>query len=125
VATVLVIDDNENNRLLLATLLKYAGHAVLEADCGIAGGLLAAQEKPDLVVIDLSLPDISGLALIRNLRNDPATANLSIALYTATAISPSLQDLIDTYDIRGVIPKPGDPQQVLDAFAKLLDPPRV
>jgi CheY-like chemotaxis protein len=123
VATVLVIDDDENNRLLLATLLEYAGHSVLKADCGIAGALLAAQQKPDLVVIDLSLPDISGLALIRSLRNDPATANLPIALYTATAISSSLQDLIDAYDIRGVIPKPGDPRQVLNLFARLLDPP--
>jgi CheY-like chemotaxis protein len=125
VARVLVIDDNENNRFLLATLLEHAGHSVLEAEAGIPGALLAAQEKPDLVVVDLSLPDISGLALIRNLRADPTTARLPIALYTATAISASLQDLIDTYDIRGVIPKPGDPKEILAVFAALLDMPQV
>jgi CheY-like chemotaxis protein len=125
VARVLVIDDNENNRLLLATLLEYAGHSVLEADAGIPGGLLAAQEQPDLVVVDLSLPDISGLTLIRKLRADPTTAHLPIALYTATAISPSLQDLIDTYEVCGVIPKPGDPKQILEVFAALLNTPQV
>ena len=123
-ARVLIIDDNANNRLLLVTLLQHAGHSVLEADAGIPGGLLAAQKQPDLVVVDLSLPDISGLALIRKLRADAMTAHLPIALYTATDISPALQDLIDAYDIRGVIPKLGDPKQILDVFAALLDAPK-
>jgi CheY-like chemotaxis protein len=123
-AKVLVIDDNENNRLLLATLLEYAGHTVLEAEAGIPGAQLAAQEKPDLIVIDLSLPDISGFAVIRNLRSDPVTAQVPIALYTATEISPALRDLMDVYKIGGVIPKPGDPKEILETFAALLDTPR-
>lgn len=120
-ARVLIVDDDENNRLLLATLLEYAGHTALEASTGSAGAQLAAEERPDVIVVDLSLPDISGAELIKNLRSDPRTANAVLALYTATQLTPALRELVDSYAIRGIIPKPGNPQQILGAFALLID----
>ncbi len=121
-AKVLIVDDDENNRLLLATLLEHAGHTALEASTGSAGALLATQERPDVIVVDLSLPDISGAQLIRNLRSDPRTASVTLALYTATQLTPALRELVDSYAIRGIIPKPGDPRQILGAFASLIEP---
>jgi CheY-like chemotaxis protein len=120
VARVLIVDDDENNRLLLATLLEYAGHIALEAADGRTGAQMAAHEHPDVVIVDLSLPDISGVELIRNLRSHSATANVPIALYTATQMTPAIRELIETYNVNGIIPKPGEPQQILGAFESLL-----
>lgn len=117
---VLIIDDEENNRLLLATLLEYAGHIPLEAAAGLAGVETAARELPDAVIVDLALRDITGVEVIRRLREDPRTATVAIALYTATQLTPALNELVELYSIRSIIPKPGDPHQILAAFAKLL-----
>ena len=119
-AKVLIIDDDENNRLLLATLLRHASHTPLEASKGIPGAALAAAEKPDLIVVDLSLPDISGVDLLRRLRSDSRTANATIALYTATKEAAALDELVELYNIGGIIPKPGDPRQILAEFERLI-----
>ena len=119
-ARILIVDDDENNRLLLGTLLEYAGHSVLEAANGTGGAQLAADEHPDAIIVDLSLPDISGVDLIRNLRSHPATAKVHIALYTATQMTSAIRELIETYNINAIIPKPGEPQQILAAFETLL-----
>ncbi len=121
-AKILIVDDDENNRLLLATLLEYAGHTVLEASDGRAGVEIAASALPDVIVVDLSLPDFSGVELIRRLRAEPRTARCTIALYTATQLTPALSQLVDAYDIRGIIPKPGDPQHILEGFEQLTTP---
>jgi CheY-like chemotaxis protein len=119
-ASILVVDDDVNNRLLLATVLQHAGHTVLEAQSGRAGVEIAVCEKPDLIVVDLSLPDISGAELIRLLRSDERTRSALIALYTATRLSPAIEELTELYGIDGIIPKPADPHQLLEAFAGLL-----
>lgn len=118
-AKVLVIDDEESNRLLLVTLLEYAGHTALQAESGASGLAAAIKNSPDVIVVDLSLPDISGVDLIRQLRTDARTNPAKIALYTATQLAPALHELTEIYDIADVIPKPGDPQQILAAFARL------
>jgi CheY-like chemotaxis protein len=119
VAKVLIIDDEENNRLLLAMLLEYAGHTALQADSGTSGLGAALQGSPDVIVVDLSLPDLPGVEVIRRLRTDARTQNAKIALYTATELAPALTELVETYHIAEVIPKPGDPQQILAAFSRL------
>jgi CheY-like chemotaxis protein len=120
---VLVIDDDPNNRLLLLTLLKYAGHSALEAETGSTGAQIAAAETPDLIIVDLSLPDISGPELLRTLRADPRTKGATIALYTATRLAPAIEELVEIYGVRGVIPKPGDPQEILRVIESLVNAP--
>lgn len=122
-ATVLVIDDEENNRLLLTTLLKHAGHTPLEAATGAAGFETATGTSPALIVVDLSLPDITGAELIQHLRGDPRTAETPIALYTATDMPAAIEELVDLYGLSGVIPKPGDARQILESFDRLLSAP--
>jgi CheY-like chemotaxis protein len=118
-ATVLVIDDDQNNRLLLATLLEYAGHTVLEAGTGLSGLQTAVDRGPDAIVVDLSLPDIAGPELLSRLRTDPRTAMAKIALYTATQLSPAIDEVVENYNVQGIIPKPGHPQEILAAFEAL------
>lgn len=119
-AKVLVIDDEDNNRLLLATLLTHAGHTPIEAATGTSGFEAATEHQPDLIVVDLSLPDLNGPELIRRLRRDERTAKTPIALYTATDAPAAIEELVDLYGLSGVIPKPGDARQILDSFHRLL-----
>ena len=119
-ATVLIIDDDQNNRLLLATLLEHRGDSVLEAETGSSGLQAAIERRPDAIVVDLSLPDMNGVELLRVLRSDARTATAKIALYPATQMTAALDEVVETYNVQSIIPKPGDPQQILAAFEVLL-----
>ncbi len=121
-ADVLIVDDDQNNRLLLATLLRHAGHKAVEAADARAATATLDDKIPALVIVDLSLPGISGVQLVRQIRTNPRTANVKIALYTATQAGPALEELCDAYGISAVIPKPGDPREILGVLQRLLTP---
>ncbi len=123
-AKVLVVDDDANNRLLLVTLLRHAGHEAVEAADANTALLEALRETPALAVVDLSLPDMPGTELIRRLRRNASTAAMKIALYTATPSDAAVRELTDLYGISGILPKPGDPDAILEIFSTLLDAPR-
>lgn len=121
-ADVLIVDDDENNRLLLATLLRHAGHVPLEAAGGHEGLAIAQEKNPALIIVDLSLPDLPGAQLLRLLRADARTAGARVALYTATRSDAAVDELRDLYRVDAVIPKPGDPRQILLLLKQLLAP---
>lgn len=80
--TVLLVEDSEAIRGALTILLEDAGYAVLEAAGGEAALRLAAEHLPDLVLLDLGLPDLSGLDVMRRLRDAPATARIPVVAVT-------------------------------------------
>jgi two-component system alkaline phosphatase synthesis response regulator PhoP len=82
---VLVIDDEPDVLLLCRVNLEHAGHDVLEAAEGRRGLELAATERPDLIVLDLMLPNIDGLQVLARLSNDPTTRGIPVVLLTAKA----------------------------------------
>jgi two-component system phosphate regulon response regulator PhoB len=120
VAKILIVDDELANRLLVTTLLRNEGHEVLEAADGGTGLRLALEERPDLLIVDLSLPDVSGTELIRLVRGRGGAANVSIALYTASAIDAATRDFMDMHAIRHAIPKPSGPEDFLRAIDSAL-----
>ena len=119
-ARILVVDDEPNNRLLLATILEHAGHRILEAADGETALRSAAAAPPDLVIADLHLPGLSGADLIRALRASARTTPLRIALYTATAPDATFDEFVAAAHIDGIIPKPSEPQAVLRIVNELL-----
>lgn len=121
-ADVLIVDDDGNNRLLLATLVRHAGHTALEACDARTALAIVEQQRPALTIVDLALPDISGAELVRRMRANPRTGNMKIALYTATPPGAALDELSDAYRINAVIPKPGDPRETLRVLEQLLAP---
>jgi CheY-like chemotaxis protein len=121
VATILVVDDDANNRLLVRTVLAHAGHRVLEAGDGAPGLALAAAERPDLIMLDLSLPSMSGPQFLRALREDPQTRNLPVALYTASPVTPVLKEFMEIYGVAGAIPKPSEPVVLVAAVERTLE----
>src|SRR3546814_6431850 len=83
---ILLVEDNELNRDMLCRRLQRRGYQVVVAVDGIEGVEAAGRERPDVVLMDLDLPRLSGLDATRQLRGDPATAGLKIIALTAHAM---------------------------------------
>jgi two-component system phosphate regulon response regulator PhoB len=81
--TILVVEDEKDIRELLAFTLNREGFAVLEADTGKRALEQAAEKKPDLILLDLMLPEIDGLGVCRMLQRDRATAGIPVIILTA------------------------------------------
>jgi two-component system, cell cycle response regulator DivK len=85
--TVLVIEDNELNLKLLNDLLEYQGYTVITTRLGEPALGLARQYKPDLILMDIQLPDISGMEATQRLKSDQQTHAVPIIAITAFAMS--------------------------------------
>lgn len=85
-ATILLVEDTPANRALATKLLRAAGHEVLSADTAADGIALARDRLPDLVLMDLGLPDMDGAAALREIRADQATADVRVVAFTAHAM---------------------------------------
>ena len=83
---ILLIEDNEMNRDMLSRRLAKRGFEVVVALDGASAAALAAAERPDLILMDLSLPDMDGCEVTRLVRAEPATASIPIIALTAHAM---------------------------------------
>ena len=84
---ILLVEDNEMNRDMLSRRLAKRGFDVVVALDGASGAALAAAERPDLILMDLSLPDIDGCEVTRLIRADTATASIPVIALTAHAMA--------------------------------------
>ena len=85
-AKILVIEDNAANMKLIALLLQNAGHATFSAADAETGLALAGAEQPDLILMDIQLPGMDGLAATALLKRDPTTAAIPVIALTAMAM---------------------------------------
>ena len=85
--TILYVEDNEANRMIVRDLLKRTKYQLVEAHDGEAGVAAALEKRPDLILMDIQLPKISGLEAIRRLRAQAATAATPIIAITSFALS--------------------------------------
>jgi two-component system cell cycle response regulator DivK len=86
VTTVLVIDDNAANRKLAREVLGAAGFHTLEAATGAEGIVLAGEHDPDVILLDLRLPDMDGAEVARRLRDDDGTAGTPVVAMSAASL---------------------------------------
>jgi two-component system, cell cycle response regulator DivK len=82
-ATILVVEDDSANQELLTRFLRRAGYSVLQALDGLAGVKAAQESSPDLIVMDLGLPELDGWESAQRIRSNPATARIPIIALTA------------------------------------------
>lgn len=80
---ILYIEDNFENRILVKRVLEVEGYVVLEADDGPSGMRIAEQEVPDLILMDINLPEIDGYEVTARLRQIPTLAHVPIVALTA------------------------------------------
>ena len=85
--TILYVEDNEPNRMIVRDLLKRTAYNLIEAYDGEAGVAMALEHLPDMILMDIQLPKISGLEAIRRLRAEPTTAATPIVAITSFALS--------------------------------------
>ncbi len=85
--TILYVEDNEANRKIVRQLLKNTSYRLIEAYDGEEGVATALEQKPDLVLMDIQLPKISGMEAIRRIRADAAMAHTPIIAITSFALS--------------------------------------
>jgi CheY-like chemotaxis protein len=83
VARVLHIEDDPKSRLLVKKLLASVGHTVIEADSGLDGIRKARSERPDLVLVDINVPDLDGYEITLRLRGMPSMSGVPIVAITA------------------------------------------
>jgi DNA-binding response OmpR family regulator len=80
---ILIVDDDEDLRIFAREVLVRAGHRVLEAANGIDGLALVAKTPPDLLMLDLKMPDMDGLEVLRRLRSNDSSHSLPVIVLTA------------------------------------------
>jgi two-component system cell cycle response regulator DivK len=84
---ILYVEDNDDNVYMLKNRLTRAGFTVIVASDGARGVAMAASEQPDLILMDLTLPDIDGEEATRRLKADPATRRIPVIALTAHAMT--------------------------------------
>jgi two-component system cell cycle response regulator DivK len=104
---ILIVDDNERNLTLVRDLLELNGFETVEARGAIQGLALAAERKPALILMDIQLPDLDGVAALGRLRADAETASIGVVAVTAFAMSDDRQRFLDA-GFDGYVEKPID-----------------
>ena len=101
----LIIDDNANNLLLEKDLLEVAGFEVFEAENASVGIAIAKKEKPDIIIMDVRLPDMRGSEAAAILRQEKETSDIPIVFVTASVLAEDRED-IKSVTNSGFIGKP-------------------
>ena len=120
-ARILSVEDSPDIRALVRMLLTAAGHEVLSANDGKAGVEAARRERPDLVLMDLSLPVLSGWEATRRLKSDPATATIPVLAVTAHAMQGDRERALAA-GCDGFLAKPIDEETFASEIAAYLKP---
>lgn len=119
---ILIVEDNEMNQEILETRLGFRGYATLVASNGEDGVALAQKERPDIILMDMSLPVLDGWEATRRLKADPETAVIPIIALTAHALAEDLDRCLaagcDSYET-----KPVNFNKLLDKIQTLVQQP--
>lgn len=110
--TALVIEDNDNNLELIRFILQQAGYRVRFAMTGTEGVQQALTIPPDFIVLDIQLPDINGLEVLKRIRANPIGQSVPIIAMTSYAMSGDKERLINA-GCSSYIEKPIDPMTVI------------
>ncbi len=119
--TVLLIEDNEQNLYLTTFLLEQNGLAVVQARSGREGMRLAVSVKPDLILLDIQLPEIDGYAVARELRQNADLRDVPIVAVTSYAMVGDRERVLAA-GATDYIEKPIDPDRFVGQIRRHLDP---
>jgi len=120
---VLIVEDNDKNLKLVRDILRVKGYETIEATTGEDGLALAASRKPDLVLMDIQLPGISGIEALTALRADAATAHIPVIAVTASVMQQD-RKLIMEAGFDAYLGKPLDLKEFLATVKRILETPR-
>ena len=116
---ILYIEDNPGNRMLVRRILLVEDYDVYEAEDGPTGIEIALREKPDLILMDMNLPDLDGYELTRRMRAIPELATTPIIAMTANVMQGDREKTLAA-GCSGYIPKPIDVDELPNQIARFL-----
>ena len=119
-STILIVEDNEKNMKLVRDILRHHGHATLEAVNGEDGVRLATEQRPDLVLMDIQLPDIDGIMALGRIRTD-ASLDAMPVLAISASVMPDEQQKIVASGFDAFITKPINLKAFLDTVRRYLE----
>jgi two-component system, cell cycle response regulator DivK len=91
---ILIVEDNEKNRKLVRDVLQVKGYATIESETAEEGIKLALDKSPALILMDIQLRGIDGIAALKQLRADPRTKNILVIAITASAMTHNRQTML-------------------------------
>ena len=116
---ILVVEDNDNNRLLVRDVLHASGYRVVEAETAEDGLRMAAEQPPALILMDIQLPGMNGIEALRRLRADPATRAIPVIAVTASAMTQDRRQILAA-GFDGYQPKPISVKGLLQTVREML-----
>jgi len=119
-ATVLIVEDSPSVRRLIEVSVRPLGVKVIAAEDGIRGLAMARSEAPDVILLDIGLPGIDGWEVLRELRADPETADISVIIVTAHA-QPEVAAAAERRGADGFITKPFRPGHLREEIVAQID----
>jgi two-component system cell cycle response regulator DivK len=117
---ILIVEDNEKNMKLVRDVLQAKGYVTIEAGTGEDGVRLAIEHKPDLILMDIQLPGISGIEALRELRANPETAKIPAIAVTASVMQQDRKHIMEA-GFDGYLGKPINLKEFLDAVRGMLE----
>jgi two-component system cell cycle response regulator DivK len=117
---ILVVEDNEKNMKLVRDVLVATGYRMLEAETGHQAIALAAEHAPDLVLMDIQLPDIDGVHALRRLRADDRTASIPVLAVTAQAMHGDRERFLAA-GFDGYVSKPLNVRELIGTVRQICD----
>ena len=119
---VLVIDDDELVRETIRLALKHEGFDAVTAEAPVMGDVVARQTKPDLILLDLYMPEMNGLDLLRKLKADGATKDIPVVVFTGSSETIDVMSAIQS-GAREYIAKPIDGRRLMEKIRQVLKMP--
>ena len=119
--TILLVEDNEMNRDMLTRRLERRGFQVVSVETARQGIDYAEQQRPDLIIMDLSLPEMDGLEATRRLKAQPSTVDIPVLALTAHALVDDRERALAA-GCADFDTKPVDMPRLLDKMSRLLGP---
>jgi two-component system, cell cycle response regulator DivK len=116
---ILIVEDTEDNRQIIRDLLSSVGYELIEAEDGAAGVAMAQNERPDLILMDIQLPQMDGYEATRRIRAVPELATVPIIAVTSYALSGD-EAKTRAAGCDGYIAKPFSPRQLLAKIREFL-----
>ena len=116
---ILIVEDNDKNMKLVRDILRHKGYATLEAVTGREGVHMALEQIPDLILMDIQLPDIDGIQALRLIRKQPALNAIPVLAVTAS-VMPEDRHKIASSGFDGFISKPISIKPFMEAVERFL-----
>jgi two-component system cell cycle response regulator DivK len=119
-STILIVEDNAKNMKLARDVLQAKGYTTLEAVNGADGVRLALQHQPDLVLMDIQLPDINGIEAFTRIRANPETALIPVVAFTASVTANDVHRITEA-GFDGFIGKPINLKEFVETVRRVVE----